>query len=90
MKYWFFILTLIVYLVSVVGLTTLFDNFNQQWLIAGFLIVFFTGIILRAYPNTKNQTVKDLGWGLFFGSLFTLLSFVVFLMLIALNIIKLT
>jgi hypothetical protein len=87
-KYWFFWLTLVFHALINIGLASVIDNVVVLLLI--FFTVLFTGVFIKVYPDINNMKIKDLGWGMLFGSLAIMAILFVFLVLSGINAIRIS
>ena len=83
MKYFFFIATILLHFISVKALKLL-DNF---WLIIIiFFLTLFIGTLLNfSNPQTKTKISKQIGWGLFYGSLTSIVVIVILMIWLSFN-----
>jgi len=82
MKYFFLALTLLVQFLSVLSLKLL-DNFGL--IIGVFAISLLMGGFIRFSKSQSSGTIAALGWGLFYGSLASLLIVLVFIVWLSFN-----
>lgn len=87
-QYWFFGLTVVFHALINIGLASLIDNVVVLLLI--FFSVLAAGIFIKVYPDITNTIIKDLGWGMLFGSLAVMAILFVFLALSGINAIRIS
>ncbi|KAA2223687.1 hypothetical protein FW780_05650 [Chryseobacterium sediminis] len=82
MKYFFLILTIVIQLLLIISLQLL-DSFET--IIGIFIICLFMGALIYFSKSAKIVSLKNLGFGLFYGSLISLVSVVAFITWLSYN-----
>jgi len=82
MKYFYLILTVVVYGLCVFTFKLL-DNFTT--IICFLLFILSLGIVFSVFVNKKSIIVKEIGWGILYGSLLSLALLFGFIIWLACN-----
>ena len=83
MKYLFFVITLLFHVLAIHIISSVFDNTGLLLMII--CTVLFAGAFMLVHPTIKRKIIKDIGWGMTYGSVLIIVAAFGFFLFFAFN-----